>query len=106
MTCTSTGRPQAFSPCSQPSAKAVYPSPFILELYTHDAVTNFFAAIPGAVLGNEDLVAVRGRKHRTGVKAHAQGGYMRPQVQRTGATKSLQGRLAPNSGSAISLLWQ
>ena len=77
----------------------------ILELYPHDAVTNFFTAIPGTVLGNEDLVAVRRRKHRAGVKAHAQSGYMRAQVQRQ-CYKILTGRLAPNSGSAISLLWQ
>src|SRR5439155_4907241 len=54
---------------------------FTLKLHTHDTVANFFATIPGAVLGNEYLVAVRRRKHRTSIKAHAQSSHMWTQVQ-------------------------
>ena len=44
----------------------------IFEAHQGDTVAGFLAAIPRAVLGDEDLVAVFGGEHRPGVKAQAE----------------------------------
>src|ERR1043166_598220 len=46
----------------------------VLQTNEHDAVTHLVAAVPGAVFGDEDLVAVLGREHRARVEAHAERG--------------------------------
>ena len=45
-----------------------------------DAIAQRIGSVPGAMLGNEDLILVLGRKHTSGVKPHPDGGHMRTQL--------------------------
>ena len=79
MTMTSLGRPQASSPCNQPTAKTSWFQDFAigLNIQGQDPVTNFLGAVPGAMLGNKQAVCVFSREHIACIESQAQSGTMR-----------------------------
>ena len=73
ITSRSTGRPQARPSCSQPSAKGSYETARLLSRRTRvTPIADGHGTIPGAMLGDEDLVAICRGEHCTRIEAHAQ----------------------------------
>src|SRR5207237_9090574 len=76
------------------------------QAHQRHAIADFSRAVPGTMLGDEDLVPVCGRELRAGVEAHSERGDVRSQVlcrrsDRVAGVLATEFRVGDGAGMAI-----